>query len=59
MHPKYDVFHKAIEALNGQHPDTVPGWAEGLIANLLKAGATTQDLMEISAEIKRNSGRAK
>ena len=50
-HPKYDVFKKAIDALNGAQPP--PGWAEGLIKRLIAAGATDQDLREISEQIKR------
>lgn len=50
-HPKYDVFRNAIDALNGQPPP--PGWAEGLIKALIAAGASEQDLREISDQIKR------
>lgn len=50
-HPKYDVFRKAVDALNGQSPP--PGWAEGLIKTLIAAGASEQDLREISEQIKR------
>lgn len=50
-HPKYDVFRKAIDSLNGAAPP--PGWAEGLIKALIAAGATDSDLREISEQIKR------
>lgn len=50
-HPKYDVFKKAIAALNGAQPPQ--GWAEQLLKRLVAAGATDADLREISEQIKR------
>lgn len=50
-HPKYDVFKRCIDILNGQKPP--PGWAEDTIRMMIAAGATDQDLREISEQIKR------
>lgn len=50
-HPKYDVFKRCIDSLGGKPPP--PGWVQNTIQLLLAAGATQEDLREISEQIKR------
>ena len=51
MHKKFKVFQDCIDELKGQ-PAT-PEWAQATLQKLVAAGASDQDLREISEQIKR------
>jgi hypothetical protein len=51
MHPKYEVLRRQIDALQGRKPD--PSWVQTTIQLMLAAGATREDLQEISTHIKQ------
>lgn len=49
-HKKYTVFRDQIEKLQGRIPDQA--WAEETVRLLVEAGATQEDLQEVSEQIK-------
>lgn len=50
-HPKYDVFKRCIDQLQGKPPS--PEWVQSTLQLLIASGASNEDLREISEQIKR------